>query len=56
MKKLLLFLLFVPTVSFSQTFELTNGQSIDLINPKKNIGIKNVKNYLLKDYHFFYNY
>jgi hypothetical protein len=36
-----LILLFIPLVSFSQTFELTNGQSIDLINPKKNVGIKN---------------
>jgi monofunctional biosynthetic peptidoglycan transglycosylase len=36
-----LILLFITLVSFSQTFELTNGQSIDLINPKKNVGIKN---------------
>ena len=28
MKKLLILLLFIPLVSFSQTFELTNGQSM----------------------------
>ncbi|MDC1372507.1 hypothetical protein N8298_07015, partial [Flavobacteriaceae bacterium] len=31
MKKLLLLLLFIPIVSFSQTFELTNGQSMCMI-------------------------
>ena len=31
MKKLLILLLFVPLVSFSQTFELTNGQSMCMI-------------------------
>ena len=31
MKKLLFLLLFIPIVSFSQTFELTNGQSMCMI-------------------------
>ena len=31
MKKLLLLLLFIPLVSFGQTFELTNGQSMCMI-------------------------
>jgi len=31
MKKLLILLLFIPLVSFSQTFELTNGQSMCMI-------------------------
>ena len=31
MKKLLFILLFIPIVSFSQTFELTNGQSMCMI-------------------------
>jgi hypothetical protein len=31
MKKLLLVLLFIPLVSFGQTFELTNGQSMCMI-------------------------
>ena len=41
MKKLILLLLFIPLISISQTFELTDSQSIDLINPEKNVGIKN---------------
>ena len=31
MKKILILLLFIPFVSFSQTFELTNGQSMCMI-------------------------
>ena len=31
MKKILFLLLFIPIVSFSQTFELTNGQSMCMI-------------------------
>ncbi len=31
MKKLLILLLFIPLLSFSQTFELTNGQSMCMI-------------------------
>ena len=31
MKKLILLLLFIPLVSFGQTFELTNGQSMCMI-------------------------
>ena len=31
MKKLLILLLFIPLVSFSQTFKLTNGQSMCMI-------------------------
>jgi hypothetical protein len=31
MKKLLLIILFIPLVSFGQTFELTNGQSMCMI-------------------------
>ena len=41
MKKLILLFLFIPLISISQTFELTDSQSIDLINPEKNVGIKN---------------
>ena len=32
MKKLILLLLFIPIVSFGQTFELTNGQSMCMID------------------------
>jgi len=35
MKKLLLVLLFVPLVSFAQTFKLTNGQSMCMIGKGK---------------------
>ena len=41
MRKLLALLVFIPLVSFSQTLGLTNDQSIDLINPEKNVGLKN---------------
>jgi len=35
MKKLILLLLFIPLVSFGQTFKLTNGQSMCLIGKGK---------------------
>jgi hypothetical protein len=35
MKKLLLVLLFIPLVSFGQSFELTNGQSMCMIGKGK---------------------